>query len=430
MSNGSIFGIISTIMLQIKFADGCYMAKNKAKKKKWTKVRHHVVTGILRVTLAPYSRIRYRIKVDRFKEQQKRPYLILMNHQTAFDQFFIGMAFKGPVYYLASEDIFSNGWVSSLIRYLVAPIPIKKQTTDVRAILNCIKVAKEGGTIALAPEGNRTYSGRTEYMSPSIVPLAKKLKMPIALFRIEGGYGVHPRWSDVVRKGKMHAYVSQVIYPEEYENMSDDELFAIIEEGLYVDEACVCGEYKHKRLAEYLERALYVCPDCGLSTFESYGDVICCTKCEKQIRYTPTKELEGIGFEFPFRFVAEWYDHQSDFINSFDPLAYDLEPLYRETVSVSEVIPCKDKVLLCENAEVSLYGTRIILKLPNETLDFDFEETAAVTVLGKNKLNIYHGEKIYQIKGSKRFNALKYVHIYHRHKNIVKGEADVKFVGL
>ncbi|MBR6680122.1 MAG: 1-acyl-sn-glycerol-3-phosphate acyltransferase [Clostridia bacterium] len=406
------------------------MEKRKAKKKKWTKLRHSIVTCVLRLFLGFYTKIKYGIKVERFREQEKRPYLILMNHQTAFDQFFIGMAFKGPVYYLASEDIFSNGWVSSLIRYLVAPIPIKKQTTDVRAILNCLKVAKEGGTIAIAPEGNRTYSGRTEYMSPSIVPLAKKLGVPIVLFRIEGGYGVHPRWSDVVRKGKMRAYVSQVIYPEEYASLSDDELFAIVKNGLYVDEACVDGEYKHKRCAEYLERALYVCPECKLSTFESCGDVITCTKCEKQIRYKSTKELEGIGFELPFRFVADWYDYQSDFMNSFDPTAHDSEPLYREKVNISEVIPCQKKEPIYDNAEISLYGTRIVIASGDDRLCFDFNETSAVTVLGKNKLNIYHGDKIYQIKGEKRFNALKYVHMYNRYKNVVKGEENVKFLGL
>ena len=406
------------------------MEKSKAKKKKWTKRRHSIVTCVLRFSLGFYTKIKYGIKVERFREQEKRPYLILMNHQTAFDQFFIGMAFKGPVYYLASEDIFSNGWVSSLIRYLVAPIPIKKQTTDVRAILNCLKVAKEGGTIAIAPEGNRTYSGRTEYMSPSIVPLAKKLGVPIVLFRIEGGYGVHPRWSDVVRKGKMRAYVSQVIYPEEYAPLSDDELFAIVKKGLYVDEARVDGEYKHKRCAEYLERALYVCPECKLSTFESCGDVITCTKCEKQIRYKSTKELEGIGFELPFRFVADWYDYQSDFMNSFDPTAHDSEPLYKEKVNISEVIPCQKKEPIYENAEISLYGTRIVIASGDDRLCFDFNETSAVTVLGKNKLNIYHGDKIYQIKGEKRFNALKYVHMYNRYKNVVKGEENVKFLGL
>jgi len=402
----------------------------KKKKKKWLKFRHKVVRNVLFPTLGTYSRIKYNIKVDRFKEQQKRPYLILLNHQTAFDQFFVGMAFKGPVYYLASEDIFSNGFVSSLIRYLVEPIPIKKQTTDVKAIMNCIRVGKEGGTIAIAPEGNRTYSGRTVYMSPSIVPLAKKLGMPIALFRIEGGYGVHPRWSDVVRRGKMRAYVSRVIYPEEYATMSDDELFAIIKEGLWVDEAVCDAEFHHKKRAEYLERAMYVCPFCGLSSFESSGEIISCQKCGRSVKYLPTKELEGVGFDFPFRFVADWYEAQEDFINAFALTECSDEPLYREVVSLSEVIPCEKKIPISEKVELSLCKDRLVFSYQDKEESYLFEELAAITVLGKNKLNIYCGEKIYQIKGSKRFNALKYVHIYNRYKNIVKGAADAQFLGL
>ena len=400
------------------------------KKKKWLKFRHRVVRNLLFASLGVYSRLKYRIRIERFKEQQKRPYLILLNHQTAFDQFFVGMAFKGPVYYLASEDIFSNGFVSSLIKYLVAPIPIKKQTTDIKAIMTCIRVSKEGGTIAIAPEGNRTYSGRTEYMSPSIVPLARKLGNPIALFRIEGGYGVHPRWSDVVRRGKMRAYVSRVIYPEEYAAMSDDELFDIIKEGLYVDEAVSDAEFHHKKCAEYLERAVYVCPFCGLSSFESRGEYITCKKCGRSARYLPSKELKGVGFEFPFRFVAEWYDAQAAFINALDLRECDDEPLYREKVSLYEVIPCEKKLLISEEAEILLFKDRLELFCPNRNESYRFDDLAAVTVLGKNKLNLYCGEKIYQIKGDKRFNALKYVHIYHRYKNIVKGAVDGQFLGL
>ena len=149
------------------------------KKIKWIKFRHRVVRNIAYAILAPYSKIVYGIKIQKNPEKKKRQYLILMNHQTPFDQFFVGMAFKGPVYYLATEDIFSNGWISKLITYLIAPIPIKKQTTDARAVMNCIRVAKEGGTIALAPEGNRTYSGKTEHINPAIVPLVKKLSLPL-----------------------------------------------------------------------------------------------------------------------------------------------------------------------------------------------------------------------------------------------------------
>ena len=404
---------------------------NKKKKdKKWIKPRHLIVRNILYFVLTPYTRIKYGLKVEKFREQEKRPYLILLNHQTPFDQFFVGMAFKGSVYYLATEDIFSLGWVSSLIRYLVAPIPIKKQTTDVRAILNCIKVSKEGGTIAIAPEGNRTYSGRTEYMSPSIAPLARKLGVPIVLFRIEGGYGSEPRWSDVVRKGRMRAYVSQVILPEEYSKMSDDELFEIIRDGLYVNEAELGGEYRHKKLAEHLERAIYVCHECGLSSFASHGDVIECERCGRRVRYLPTKEIRGEGFELPFRFVADWYDYQSEFMNVLDVLEYTQKPMYQEEAVLSEVIPCVKKIKICKCAKISLYGDRVEIAAEDGGRVFGFDKTTAVTVLGRNKLNVYHDGHIYQIKGSKRFNALKYVHTYNRYKNVKKGDENVKFLGI
>ena len=400
------------------------------KKKKWMRPRHRLVRNILNLTLGVYTRVKYGVKVEKFKEQEDRPYLILLNHQTAFDQFFVGMAFKGAVYYLASEDIFSMGAASSLIRYLVNPIPIKKQTTDVKAIKTCIRVAREGGTIAIAPEGNRTYSGRTEYMSPSIAPLARRLGMPIALLRIEGGYGVHPRWSDVVRKGNMRAYVARVISPEEYATLTDDELFAIIEKGLYVDEAVADAEFYHKKNAEYLERAVYMCPFCGLSTFESNGDVITCKKCGKQIKYLPSKELLGVGFDFPHKFVAEWYDAQAEFIKSFDVLKYNAEPMYSECGDLYEVIPYEKKRLMSKGVGIELYGDRLEIQSGEDKTVWRFEDTTAITVLGKNKLNIYYGDKIYQIKPGKRFNALKYVHVYHRSRNMVKGETNEQFLGL
>lgn len=407
------------------------MAKENNQKNTWIKPRHRVVTRIAAVLMRPYCRWKYGITIDQFKEQGDRAYMVLMNHQTPFDQFFLGLAFKGAIYYFATEDIFSKGWISSLLRYLVAPISIKKQTIDITAMKNCFKIVKEGGTVAMAPEGNRTYSGRTEYINPSIVPLVKKLKLPVALFRIEGGYGVQPRWSDVVRKGKMRGYVSQVIEPEAYKEMSDEQLFQVIKDGLYVNEACVDGVFQHKKLAEYLERAIYVCPYCGLSTFESHDDVVCCNRCNRKVRYLPTKELEGIGFDFLFRFVADWYDYQCDFVNKLDVREYLEQPLYVEKAGLWEVIVRKKKVLLEKEAILSLYGDRVlIVKQDGNECEFLFSELSAVTVLGRNKLNLYHNQKVYQIKGSKRFNALKYVNIYHRYKNMNKEDGNGTFLGL
>lgn len=401
------------------------------KKTRWIKYRHRVVRNIAFALLHPYSRWKYGIKADRFKEQGDRAYLILFNHQTPFDQFFVGMSFRGPVYYLASEDLFSNGWVSSLIRWLVAPIPIKKQTTDLAAVMTCIRVAKEGGTIAIAPEGNRTYSGKTEYMSSAIASLARKLKLPIALYRIEGGYGVQPRWSDVIRKGKMHSYVSRVIEPEEYASLTDDELFSLIETGLYVNEGTADGTFRSEKCAEYLERAIYVCPYCGLAEFESSGNKIECKSCGRKITYGADKRLRGVGFDFPFEFVTQWYDYQKEFVCSLDATNFTEKPMFWDRAGLSEVIVYHNKLSLRNECSICLYGDRIAIDEGTENpLIFPFSEVKAVSVLGRNKLNIYHNKKVYQLKGSKRFNALKYVNIYFHYKNMIRGNANGKFLGL
>lgn len=404
--------------------------EQKKKPKKWMKFRHKVVTELLRGILGTYSRWKYGIKVEKFKEQGNRQYLVVMNHQTAFDQFFLGMAFKGPIYYIASEDLFSNGFVSTLIRFLVAPIPIKKQTTDINAVMTAIRVAREGGTIALAPEGNRTFSGKTEYMNPAIGGLARKLKLPLAIFRIEGGYGVQPRWSDVVRKGKMRGYVSKVIEPEELAKMTNDQVCELIKQELDVNEAVADACFYHKKSAEYLDRAMYVCPDCGLSTFHSHNDIIECTKCGKQIRYLPTKELKGVNCEFPFPFVAPWYDYQCDYINSLDLTQFEAEPAYRDTVRLSEVIVYKRKILLSKAIQASLYGNRIVLDHGDVHMNFEFSKLQAVTVLGKNKINIYTGTQVFQLKGDKHFNALRYVNFFYRWTNMNTEDGHGKFLGL
>jgi hypothetical protein len=64
---------------------------------------------------------------------------------------------------------------------------------------------------------------------------------------------------------------------------------------------------------------------------------------------------------------------------------------------------------------------------PENFVDF---YSAKGWMLGKNKMNIYSGKKLYQIKGEKRFNALKYVMLFYRSKNIEKGDQNDEFLGI
>ena len=402
------------------------IAEKKKKTKKWLQPRHKVVVPFLRELFRPIALWMYHIKIEKFKEENGRQYLVLANHQTGFDQFFPSFAFRQHLYYVASEDIFSMGWLSKLIEWIAAPIPIKKQVTDIRAVMNCMKVAKEGGSIAMFPEGNRTFSGETGYINPAVGGLAKKLGLPIAFFKIEGGYGIQPRWSDVRRKGKMRAYVSSVLEPEEYKNWSAEQLYQYICKALYQNEANSDGEFFHKHNAEYLERVLYVCPHCGITHFESNGDTVKCTSCGRSAKYLPNMEFSG---EFPFRYMLDWYQYQERYVNALDTLSETSQPIIRDTCDLYQVSLYSKKQLIAENVELTLYGDRI--EMSGGFCDvFPFGETDTITILGKNKLNLYRADMVYQVQSDKRFNALKYLNLFHRYKNLTSEVQNGSFLGL
>ena len=367
-----------------------------------------------------YSCIKYGVRIESYRKYSKEPCVVLFNHVTAFDQFFVALSFARPIYFVATEDIMSNGFVSKLLSYLVAPIPIKKHSTDIKALKTIFSVASEGLSIAIAPEGNRTYSGRTVFMKDSVVSLCKKLKLDIVLFKIEGGYGVQPRWSDVVRRGRMDCSVARVLKPEEYLAMSDDELYECIKNTLYTDEANDSRRFKHKNRAEYLERAMYVCPDCGFANFHSKGATVKCLKCGRTVRYNEDTTLSGIDCEFPYKYVADWYDHQNEYLNSVDITTMKDTPVFIDEVAVYKVIPYKKKMLTSPKVELSLYGNRVEFKYPDgHSKTVAFEDVVGIACMGRNKLNIELKDDLMQIRGSKRFNALKYLNFCYRYNNIV-----------
>ena len=106
-------------------------------------------------------------------------------------------------------------------------------------------------------------------------------------------------------------------------------------------------------------------------------------------------------------------------------------PVYQDQAQMSEVILNKRKVRMRNQVQLRLYGDRVTVdEGTQQEMVFPFSEATAVTVLGRNKLNIYHNKRVFQFKGSVRFNALKYVNFYYRYKNISRGNEDGNFLGL
>lgn len=406
--------------------------KGMQKKKTWVKFRHKAATQLFRPIINCIAAARYHIRVERFAQEGKRNWLVLSNHQTDFDQFFIGMAFRRPVYYVAMEDVFSNGLISRIIEWLVAPIPIMKARSDMKAVRTCAQVAREGGNIALFPEGNRTYSGRTCCISPAVASLAKLLRLPIAIFRIEGGYGVKPRWADTCRKGDMKAGVRRIIEPEEYQNLSRDELYELICRELWVNEAVEGGSYVGKNMAEGLERVLYICPDCGPSEFETDNDILTCRKCGRRHKYLPNKQLQALDGPDSFRYVADWYDYQESYIRKMDLSSCQSAPIFSDTANLMEIIVFKKKLLRMKDALIRIFADHLEIGNGQEQMNMAYADIKAMACIAGHKLNIFHGDRVFQIRGGKSFNALKYCNIFYHAKYLKEEHTDgeFQFLGL
>lgn len=402
------------------------------KKSKWVKYRHVVFWKIFYLPIYLVSKYRYKASVKNFPDAKNNQYLILLNHQTAFDQMFVGLSWGAPVYFVGSEDLFSEGLLSKIITFMGNPIPIRKFRQDLLTIRICAQVIKEGGTICIAPEGNTTYSGKTEYIKPGIAKMAKRFKLPIAFYKIEGGYGKDPRWGDNIRTGHIRAGVSKVIYPSDYLKLSDEELLQLIESELFVND-CLSDEINDGvNLAQYIERIMYVCPECGLTEYKSEGNSTTCLKCSNQIIYRPDRTIEGVaGYKFPFTYTYEWYDYQKRYVNSIKVSEMKDAPVYTDYVDVYQVNVYKNKKKIANKAKMELFGNRIVLSMGDDVRELRFDKSfEGCAVLGRNKFNISYDDFVYQFKGDKRFNAVKYINFYYKYKTEIGENKNDDFLGL
>ena len=402
----------------------------KKKQKKWVKLRHTVVMFFLRAIMKIAMRIKCGYHYEKYKGP-KTPTLFIANHQTSYDQFMVGLMCPPKTYFVMTDDITTIKFVSKIINFLVHPIPYKKASTDFTILRNCKQVISEGGSICIFVEGNRTYSGKTEYVNETIVKMVKFLKIPLVSIKIEGGYGVCPRWANNIRKGSTKGSITKVYQYEDYKDLPDEELYKLIVDSIYVDESSPSGPYKSKKKAEHLERVIYNCPTCGFTKFYSKGDILGCTTCDLKLKYNEYKQFESENGKVPFKNVNEWYDYQKEQLFNMNVTSFDEDHIFFEdVVKFIKIVPRKRKEILAKEAKIKMYSNRLTVEYGDINKILYFDDISSSGVFGKNKANFFTTEDIYQLKGDKSFNSMKYVNLYYKYK-IEKGEQkNDKFIGL
>lgn len=361
---------------------------------------------------------KYGYKAENYKLDRKQNYLIICNHSCSLDPFMLGKSFFRPIYFVASDDLLKNGFISKIMKHTVAPIPIRKGTMDISSIRNCISIAKEGGTIGIFPEGNRTYSGEISYLGINLVKFIRKLDLPLIIYHIDGGYGLDPRWGKKSRRGKgSRGYVQRVLSKEELSSLRDEELLKIINTNLS-QEISPSLRFKSKEKAEYLERVLFVCPKChALETLVSEKNAIKCKCCSLEATYEEDLSFSSNEPSFKFKKVSEWMNYQKEYLKDLD-IEENKVLLGDEKVTLISCLEGKEK-------EVELVGKlqmnskSFIIKGEKE-IQFFFKDIKQVENQGKHKLLFYIGKDYYEFKGGERFSSYKYYLMFNRINNTLE----------
>ncbi|MDD3504861.1 MAG: lysophospholipid acyltransferase family protein [Eubacteriales bacterium] len=409
-----------------------------------TALRHNFVFWLLRPFLKLYLLIRYNYHAKEYlnKPDQQPPYFILSSHSGALDPFMLAQSFRHPIYFVASDHLFRLGWISRLISYLVAPVPIVKSQIDLQAMRKIISINQEGGNICLFPSGNRSFVGPELPIPEATGKLIRHMRCTVLLYRFEGGYLSTPRWAHYERRGKMSGRVVRVLSKEEIAQMTPVELNQIILQELETNpyrtptprsSSQSYQKFKGRRLAEYLERVLFACPSCReFSTLRSNNNTLSCS-CGFNVQYRPDGHFDVENSKY--RYIVERLPDTAAFDrfqrellanllqNPANRRGYLMKPLFSDDNERLFKTLRATKNQFCFQGRLEMYSDRLVISNEHESLEFMLCSIGGMSVHGPQVLQFYAKEtdSVYELKSDSPRSAYKYVVAYEMLKTYCKG---------
>ncbi|HUF49197.1 MAG TPA: lysophospholipid acyltransferase family protein [Longimicrobiales bacterium] len=126
------------------------------------------------------------------------PFLLISNHQSVLDPFFIETFIDRPVHQMAKSTQFASPLFARAMRGCYA-YPVRRFQVDPTAVRYTLRRLAEGDPVHIYIEGERTWDGTLQPPRPGTVRIALKAGVPIVPCAIDGSYDVWPRWDRAAR---------------------------------------------------------------------------------------------------------------------------------------------------------------------------------------------------------------------------------------
>lgn len=300
--------------------------------------RHQIFWKIIRFIAPSVLNPLYKYSYE-LAPKLEPPYLVFSNHNGDLDPALVALSFPQQMYFVASEHVYRAGFASKILRFVFEPIAKRKGTADAVTVMKSIRALREGKNVCIFPEGQKSFNGITGEINIATGKLVKASKASLVTYKLEGGYFTTPRWGKGIRKGKMHGSIVNIYNKEDLEKLSPEEITDLVKKDLYEDAYQKQSQnpiaYKGKNLAEGIEHALCLCPECKqIDTLFSKKNSVFCKNCD----FTTSIDIYGYFDEScKLKTVLQWDEFQQE----------ELKKLIREKSSEkSEFIFSDDEVTL------------------------------------------------------------------------------------
>jgi len=207
---------------------------------------------------------------------QSGPAIIVANHACYLDPIFITAATNRYIRFLTTSEMMRTSVGRHLFTRL-GSISIRRYTSDLQAVRALLVALKEGETVGIFAEGERTWDGNPLPITAKVTKLLSRANVPIVPIRIEGSYAIFPRWARFPLPGRIRVRIFPPFLPPLL-NKHISSMLAMIA-------AQSDGQTWFRRSASGISQLLWACPIChGVGTIYTHGPVVHCGHCNQAWR--------------------------------------------------------------------------------------------------------------------------------------------------
>ncbi len=146
--------------------------------------------------------------------------LVVSNHNTYFDPFWVSVLLRRSVRFMAWDRIFQMPLAGALFRWLGA-FPVSLENPESSALKTSLKVLRKGEALMIFPEGGRSPDSGLMPFKEGAAHLALKTRATILPVVIRGGERVWGPGMLLPRPRKVCVEYLSPIRPEQFEESSE-----------------------------------------------------------------------------------------------------------------------------------------------------------------------------------------------------------------